>query len=70
MTGRLKPSTFLDPLEEIETFIAAASESDSDSMRLLFVARARAVHSAVAKRLAEAERVLEAQELECLRRGK
>lgn len=54
----------LDPLGELELFLSAASETERDSVRELFIARARTTFVAVTRRLADAARLLEAQERE------
>lgn len=53
-----------DPLSELDLFLAAASETERESVREIFIARARTTFTAVTRRLAEAQRLLEAQERE------
>lgn len=55
-------STMPDPLSELDLMLAAASQTPNDSVRELFVARARNAHTEAKRRLDAAERALTAQE--------
>ena len=61
--------TLADPLAELALMLAAASQTDNESVRLMFVARARNAYAVATLRLEESGRLLYAQEKE-LERGK